>query len=226
MPKFILIESSGDICSAAVSNGNQIMAEKSIQEPNSHSIYLAQFVNEVLKESGIKIAELDAIVIGGGPGSYTGLRIGCSLAKGLCFGSDLPLIACSTLAAFAVSAQLEFPKAERFISLIDARRMDAYLGVFDKKLNSIADEQFITIDAQLAFDYTHGETIACGSGALKWVQGFNPENILINSHTGIYARNLLPEALKKWEAGVLESVAYYEPNYIKSVFVTKPKPKV
>jgi len=226
VPKFILIESSGDVCSVAVSRGSQIIAEKSIQESNSHSIYLAQFVDDVLKESGLEIATLDAVIIGGGPGSYTGLRIGCSLAKGLCFGSDLPLIACSTLAAFAASAQLEFPKAERFISLIDARRMDAYLGVFDKKLNSIADEQFITIDAQLAGDYTHGETIACGSGALKWVQEFNPKNILISSHTGINARNLLPEALKKWEAGELERVAYYEPNYIKSVFVTKAKPKV
>ena len=115
MPKFILIESSGDVCSVAVSRGSQIIAEKSIQEPNSHSIYLAQFVDDVLKESGLEIATLDAVIIGGGPGSYTGLRIGCSLAKGLCFGSDLPLIACSTLAAFAASAQLEFPKAERFI---------------------------------------------------------------------------------------------------------------
>ena len=226
MPKLVLIESSGDVCSAAVSHGSQIIAEKSIQEPNSHSIYLARFVDYVLKESGIEIAELDAVVIGGGPGSYTGLRIGCSLAKGLCFGSGLPLIACSTLAAFAASAQLQFPKAERFISLIDARRMDAYLGVYDENLNSIAEEQFITIDTQLAVYYTHGQTIACGSGALKWVQEFNPTNILINSHTGIYARNLLPEALKKWESGELENVVYYEPNYIKSVFVTKPKPKL
>ena len=67
MPKLVLIESSGDVCSAAVSHGSQIIAEKSIQEPNSHSIYLARFVDDVLKESGIEIAELDAVVIGGGP---------------------------------------------------------------------------------------------------------------------------------------------------------------
>jgi tRNA threonylcarbamoyladenosine biosynthesis protein TsaB len=225
LPKFLLIESSGDVCSAAVSNGREIIAEKSIQEKNSHSTYLASYVDEVLKKSGYQINELDAVVIGGGPGSYTGLRIGCSLAKGLCFGADLPLIACSTLYAQAAEALRKYPEADRLITLIDARRMDAYLGVFDKELNALVDEQFITIDEQLSVDYVQGKTIACGSGAAKWMDEFPLKNVLYHRFSGIYANNLLAEALIKWAKKEVVDLAYYEPNYIKSVFVTKPKPK-
>ena len=225
LPKFLLIESSGDICSAAVSSGTEIIAEKSIQEKNSHSTYLASFVAEVMKNSGLHISDLDAVVIGGGPGSYTGLRIGCSLAKGLCFGADIPLIACSTLKALAAAALEQNQDIDRVITLIDARRMDAYLGVFDKDLNTLVDEQFITIDAQLAVDYVKGETVACGSGASKWMEDFSPDGVLEYSYSGIYANNLVLEALQKWEHKDFVDVAYYETNYIKSVFVTKPKPK-
>jgi tRNA threonylcarbamoyladenosine biosynthesis protein TsaB len=225
LPNFLLIESSGDICSAAVAVKGKLVAEKSIQEPNSHSTYLASYVDAVLKESGTKIKELDAVVIGGGPGSYTGLRIGCSLAKGICFGGNIPLIACSTLAALAAAALDENPNLDRVIALIDARRMDAYLGVFDKKLQPIMEEQFITIDTQLAVDYITEGTVACGSGAAKWLAEFNPPDISKSSFSGIYAKNLLHEAMQKWNANDFEDMAYYEPNYIKSVFVTKPKPK-
>jgi tRNA threonylcarbamoyladenosine biosynthesis protein TsaB len=213
------------VCSAAVSSGVEIIAEKSIQEQNSHSTYLASFVDDVLKQSDLKVSDLDAIVIGGGPGSYTGLRIGCSLAKGLCFGANVPLIACSTLKALAASALEQDSTLERIISLVDARRMDAYLGVFEPSLTSINDEQFITIDSQLSVDYVNGKTGVIGSGAKKWVEEFNVKNIVEFSISASYAKNLLPEALQKWQTKNFEDVTYYEPNYIKSVFVTKPKPK-
>jgi tRNA threonylcarbamoyladenosine biosynthesis protein TsaB len=209
----------------ALSKDRRIVAEKSIQESNSHSTYLASFVNELMQANSWQIADLDAVVIGGGPGSYTGLRIGCSLAKGLCFGAGVPLIACSTLAALAAAALEEFPQADTILSLIDARRMDAYLGVFNQQLQAEIAEQFITIDAHLAAEYTQGITVACGSGASKWKDDFTPQNILFSSFSGIYAKNLLPQALQKWDVQDFEDVAYYEPNYIKSVFVTVPKPK-
>ncbi len=225
MPKFLLIESSGDVCSAAVSVDERIVAEKSIQEPNSHSTYLASYVDEVLKTANLKVADLDAVVVGGGPGSYTGLRIGCSLAKGLCFGAGIPLIACSTLRALAVAALEQNPKASRVIALIDARRMDAYLGVFDADLKAVVEEQFITIDEQLAVDYVQEGTVSVGSGAPKWVEQFDLSESIINTQSALYAKHLLPEALLNWQQNKLEDLAYYEPNYIKSVFVTKPKPK-
>jgi|TARA_B110000879_G_C11155196_1_gene506540 tRNA threonylcarbamoyladenosine biosynthesis protein TsaB len=225
LPKFLLIESSGEVCSAAVAVDTTIVAEKAIQEANSHSTYLASYVDEVLQVANLKVGDLDAIVVGGGPGSYTGLRIGVSLAKGLCFGANIPLIACSTLRALAVAALEQNPNADRVISLIDARRMDAYLGVFDAKLVAEAEEHFITIDEQLAVDYLKGDTIAVGSGAAKWITEFELGDSVIDTKSTLYAKHLLNEALQKWEQNSVEDMAYYEPNYIKSVFVTRPKPK-
>ena len=225
MPKFLLIESSGDVCSAAISSDKEIIAEKSIQEQNSHSTYLASYVDDVLMQSGLKVSELDAVVIGGGPGSYTGLRIGCSLAKGLCFGANIPLIACSTLKALAASAWEQNPSLDRVISIIDARRMDAYIGVFENSMDEVIDEQFVTLDSQLSVEYIKGKTGAIGSGAKKWVDEFAIKNIVELFNSASYAKNLLPEAMRKWEARAFADVTYYEPNYIKSVFVTKPKPK-
>ena len=225
MPKFLLIESSGDVCSVAVSSDSDIIAEMSIQEKNSHSTYLASFVDEVLQRSSFKVSDLDAVVIGGGPGSYTGLRIGCSLAKGLCFGADIPLIACSTLQAIAVSALEISPDLEQVITLIDARRMDAYVAVYDAKLMVVKNEHFATLDSQLVVDYINGHTGLAGSGAAKWIEEFDADIVVCFTESALYARNLLPEASKKWLSKSFEDVAYYEPNYIKSVFVTKPKPK-
>ena len=97
MPKLLLIESSNEVCSVALSSSENIIQEKWINEPNSHSVYLAPFVDEVMWNAGLSIHELDGVVISDGPGSYTGLRIGCSLAKGICMGANIPLIAVSTL---------------------------------------------------------------------------------------------------------------------------------
>lgn len=225
MPTFLLIESSGEICSAAVSKGREIVAEKWIQEPNSHSTYLASFVDEVLCKAGIKVSDLDAVVVGGGPGSYTGLRIGVSLAKGLCFAANKPLIACSTLRALAAAAVEKSPTATRVISLIDARRMDAYLGVFTPNLDAEVDEQFIIIDEQLAINFVQQGVVAVGSGVDKWLQHFGQNESVIDTKSILCATHLLPEAHHKWAQKRCENLAYYEPNYIKSVFVTNPKPK-
>lgn len=225
MPKFLLIESSGDVCSAAVSSDSEIVSSKSILEPNSHSTYLAGFIDDVLKVSGLDIGELDAVVIGGGPGSYTGLRIGCSLAKGICFATGLPLISCSDLRALASAGLDKNKEVNNVVCLIDARRMDAYLGVFDRKGRHVMKEQFVTLDEQLGVDYSCQDVGVVGNGAKKWIQGFKDlqvKNIEIDT---IYAEYLLKEANEKWRAKDFENLVTYEPNYIKSVFVTKPKPK-
>ncbi len=225
-PKFLLIESSGDVCSVAIAFGNEIVSEKSVIEPNSHSKYLASFVQDVLTLAEIAVDDLSAVAVSGGPGSYTGLRIGCSLAKGLCFGANKPLIATSTLRGLAVAGLEEFPKASQIVSLIDARRMDVYAQLFDNNLNSLKDEYFLTLEENI-FDinFNQGDTIAVGSGSHKWVDEFQPIGVVKSSQSVLYARHLLNEVLIKWEAMDFEDVVYYEPNYIKSVFVTKPKPK-
>lgn len=225
-PKFLLIESSGDVCSVAIAYGKEVVAEKSIIEPNSHSTYLASFVQDVLTNVSLSTNELSAVVIGGGPGSYTGLRIGASLAKGICFGSNIPLISTSTLLGLATSGIEENPDVKQIVSLIDARRMDAYVHVFDSNLTTIINEHFRTLDQEFIQQINSDiDTLVVGSGGNKWIEIIHPNSKVKISESKLYARHLLGEALIKWEEKDFEDVVYYEPNYIKSVFVTKPKPK-
>ena len=149
MPNLLLIESSNEICSVALSQEKSIIQEKYIDKPNSHSVYLAPFVNEVLNNATMSTNELDGVVISDGPGSYTGLRIGSSLAKGICLGAGIPLMAVSTLKGLAKKALNDYPSVDQAIALVDARRSDAYIGVYNQQLKPIIKEQFITINSEL-----------------------------------------------------------------------------
>ena len=223
MATFLLLETSSEICSVALSREGDIVQEKSITEPNAHSSHLASFVREILEAENIQPHHLDAVVLSSGPGSYTGLRIGCSLAKGICFGTDIPLIAVSTLRAMAYAAREEFPNAETYIALVDARRMDAYMGIYDASLKTIEPEVFITINDALDLHYENA--VVVGSGATKFLRELGLEGQYSQVSSGLYAKHLLDEAIQKWKARTYVDLVSFEPNYIKSVYTTKPKPK-
>ena len=223
MPKLLLIESSNEVCSVALSSSENIIQEKWINEPNSHSVYLAPFVDEVMWNAGLYIHELDGVVISDGPGSYTGLRIGCSLAKGICMGANIPLIAVSTLKGLASVALNDYPSVDQIIALVDARRSDAYMGIYDQHLNPIVEEQFVTINSELRIEKNN--TVVVGSGAIKFINELDKEKELKHTKSALYARDLLSEALQKWAKQDYVDLTSYEPNYIKSVFITKPKSK-
>ena len=167
MPNLLLIESSNEICSVALSQEKSIIQEKYINKPNSHSVYLAPFVNEVLNNARMSINELDGVVISDGPGSYTGLRIGSSLAKGICLGAGIPLMAVSTLKGLAKKALNDYPSVDQAIALVDARRSDAYIGVYNQQLKPIIKEQFITINSELKIEKSNA--VVGGSGAMKFI---------------------------------------------------------
>ena len=223
MPRLLLIESSNQVCSVALSKYGEIIQEKFIEEPNSHSVYLAPFVDEVMALSGLSFNQLDGVVVSDGPGSYTGLRIGSSLAKGICFGADIPLIAVSTLRGLAGIALKEYPSVNQVISLVDARRSDAYMGIYGQLLNPLADEQFVTINSEIRIEKNN--TAIIGSGANKFINELDKGKVLKHSKSALYAKDLLDEALLKWSDNSYVDLTTYEPNYIKSVFVTKPKSK-
>jgi tRNA threonylcarbamoyladenosine biosynthesis protein TsaB len=223
MPNLLLIESSNEICSVALSQEKSIIQEKYINKPNSHSVYLAPFVNEVLNNATMSINELDGVVISDGPGSYTGLRIGSSLAKGICLGADIPLMAVSTLKGLAKKALNDYPSVDHAIGLVDARRSDAYIGVYNQQLKPIIKEQFITINSELKIEKSNAVVI--GSGAMKFINELDVKKELKHSESVLYAKDLLGEAILKWAKQDFVDLTSYEPNYIKSVFVTKPKSK-
>jgi tRNA threonylcarbamoyladenosine biosynthesis protein TsaB len=221
MPNLLLIESSNEICSVALSQEKSIIQEKYINKPNSHSVYLAPFVNEVLNNAMMSINELDGVVISDGPGSYTGLRIGSSLAKGICLGAGIPLMAVSTLKGLAKKALNDYPSVDQAIALVDARRSDAYIGVYNQQLKPIIKEQFITINSELKIEKSNA--VVVGSGAMKFINELDVKKELKHSESVLYAKDLLDEAMLKWTKQDFVDLTSYEPNYIKSVFVTKPK---
>lgn len=223
MPNLLLIESSNEICSVALSQEKSIIQEKYINKPNSHSVYLAPFVNEVLNNARMSINELDGVVISDGPGSYTGLRIGSSLAKGICLGAGIPLMAVSTLKGLAQKALNDYPSVDQAIALVDARRSDAYIGVYNQQLKPIIKEQFITINSELKIEKSNA--VVVGSGAMKFINELDVKKELKHSESVLYAKDLLDEAMLKWTKQDFVDLTSYEPNYIKSVFVTKPKSK-
>lgn len=223
MPNLLLIESSNEICSVALSQKKSIIQEKYIDKPNSHSVYLAPFVNEVLNNATMSINELDGVVISDGPGSYTGLRIGSSLAKGICLGAGIPLMAVSTLKGLAKKALNDYPSVDQAIALVDARRSDAYIGVYNQQLKPIIKEQFITINSELKIEKSNA--VVVGSGAMKFINELDVKKELKHSESVLYAKDLLDEAMLKWAKQDFVDLTSYEPNYIKSVFVTKPKSK-
>ena len=223
MPNLLLIESSNEVCSVALSQEKSIIQEKYIDKPNSHSVYLAPFVNEVLNNATMSINELDGVVISDGPGSYTGLRIGSSLAKGICLGAGIPLMAVSTLKGLAKKALNDYPSVDQAIALVDARRSDAYIGVYNQQLKPIIKEQFITINSELKIEKSNA--VVVGSGAMKFINELDVKKELKHSESVLYAKDLLDEAMLKWAKQDFVDLTSYEPNYIKSVFVTKPKSK-
>jgi tRNA threonylcarbamoyladenosine biosynthesis protein TsaB len=230
MPKILHIETATQICSVALSKDDIIIASKSSDEKNAHSRILTVYIDEILKASGIRIQELDAIAVSMGPGSYTGLRIGVSTAKGLCYSLDKPLISVSTLQAMA------WGMAERmgseisntlFCPMIDARRMEVYSAIFDqsnkqvrKILAEVIDENSFTELLQT------NEVLFAGDGAGKC------KEILSNSPNVHFIDDFVPSAnymasiaSDKFQKKDFEDVAYFEPFYLKDFIAGPPKVK-
>jgi tRNA threonylcarbamoyladenosine biosynthesis protein TsaB len=145
------------------------------------------------------------------------------LAKGICLGAGIPLMAVSTLKGLAKKALNDYPSVDQAIALVDARRSDAYIGVYNQQLKPIIKEQFITINSELKIEKSNA--VVVGSGAMKFINELDVKKELKHSESVLYAKDLLDEAMLKWAKQDFVDLTSYEPNYIKSVFVTKPKSK-
>jgi len=230
MPKILHIETATQICSVALSENEKIIASKSSDEKNAHSRILTVFIEEILESNNFKPQDLDAIAVSMGPGSYTGLRIGVSTAKGLCYSLDKPLIAVSTLQAMAWGMVKindgKLPKA-LFCPMIDARRMEVYAAIFNqsniqvrKILAEIIDESSF---AELLQD---NEVFFAGDGAEKCKQllSGNPNARFIDGFVPS-ANYMAAIASGKFHKQEFEDVAYFEPFYLKDFIAGSPKVK-
>lgn len=200
----------------------ELLALVESDEPNIHGQKLAVFIKEITDLQHISINKLDAIAVSEGPGSYTGLRIGVSLAKGLCFSSGIPLISVDTLQslAFAMLQQkeIQFPENSILMPMIDARRMEVYLAGYDLGLNKISPTKPVILEEDF-FKGLPKYTFVCGNGASKIEQVFF--NTLLHPVPEITfsAKHLGELAFKKFENNQFEDVAYFEPVYLKEFAV-------
>ncbi len=220
------VETATTVCSVALARDGEALAVKQINERNIHAEVITLFIDELLKGAGISYSELDAIAVSSGPGSYTGLRIGVSTAKGLCFALDKPLIAVETLEAMADGIIAEMSLAGKNILLcpmIDARRMEVYTAIFDTHGKKVKPTTAEIIDENSFADLLNDDTILFfGDGASKCqaVLGGNPNAQFVSEFSNS-AAYLGKKANEKFAAGDFEDVAYFEPFYLKDFIAGK-----
>jgi len=222
---FILnIETATTNCSVSLSKeGKTIVLKEDNDKSYSHAERLHVYIDEVLKEANINSNKLDAISVSKGPGSYTGLRIGVSAAKGLCFALDKPLISIPTLDALAHQVKMD---DGIIVSMLDARRMEVYSAIYDSNYNEIRETQAQILDETSFNDYLEkGKVYFIGNGVEK-------TKTLINHTNAIFIEDKLPSANDmslladtKYKKNDTEDIAYFEPYYLKDFVALKPNSK-
>lgn len=221
MARIISIESTSQTCSVALAENDKLIALKETSG-NNHSVVLTQFILDVLNEVGLKSTDLDAVAVSKGPGSYTGLRIGVSAAKGLCYSLDIPLIAVDTLYALALSVRDLYP--ECFICpMIDARRMEVYTALYDLDMNTVLEVHAKIIDESSFQDcLSSNKIVFLGSGAPKTNNVIKSPNAIFDLSHDLSAKNIISTAYQRFTDKKFENIAYFEPFYLKEFVAKKP----
>ena len=224
MERIILIETSTALCSAALAEDGVITSYRESAAPKAHASLTAVFIQEMLAERRLTLADCDAVCVSMGPGSYTGLRVGVSTAKGLCFGSGKPLMAVGTLDTLV--AQAETNGYKYIIPMIDARRMEVYTAVFTPDGQQITETAPAIIDENsFTRQLEEGAVLFIGDGAGKCADVIRHSNAhFCQCHPKASA--MLSPALKAYKEKRFEDVAYFEPFYLKEFVATVSKKKL
>lgn len=220
MANILCIETATTNCSVALSvNGSVLSLKEDNSKGYSHAEKLHVFIEETLKETGIDKSDLNAIAVSKGPGSYTGLRIGVSAAKGLCFALDIPLISIPTLESLMCQAKDD---RQFYIPLIDARRMEVYSAIFGNDRKWVRETKAEILNETSFSDYLEkGPAIFLGSGAEKFKNICKHPNANFNTDALPSAKELAQLAQSKFEQSDFEDVAYFEPFYLKDFIAGK-----
>jgi tRNA threonylcarbamoyladenosine biosynthesis protein TsaB len=224
MPLLLALETSSTVCSVALYKDGQLLGASELQIEKSHSSHITVMISQLLENCGQTLHELSAVAISGGPGSYTGLRIGSSTAKGLCYSLDIPLLEVSTLHGLAAQVISKTPNAERYLfcPMLDARRMEVYTCLLNHNLEELEPVTPVVLDETFLEEPLAGQPIIFfGSGAEKL------KSLKADTAQALFIEDVLPSAipigklaLAKYEKQAFEDVAYYEPFYLKDVYIT------
>lgn len=226
MPCILHIETSTDVCSVAVSQDGQCIFSKEDHKGPSHAVTLGVFVQEALSFADSHAIPVDAVAVSCGPGSYTGLRIGVSTAKGVCYGRDLPLIAVPTLRLLCVPVllQQELPDDALLCPMLDARRMEVYAAVYDRALNPLRDTAADIVDEHSYEEFLDRHPVYFfGNGAAKCKSRLTHPNAHFIDEVVPLAQWMFPLADKDFNNRNFQDVAYFEPFYLKEFVASKPK---
>lgn len=227
----LCLETATPVCSVALNENCCTIALRETEGQNAHSEKITNFIREVMEVAEIDYSQLDAVAVSKGPGSYTGLRIGVSTAKGICYAANLPLMAIDTLEAMAygMKAKLgsQIDDNDLFIPMIDARRMEVYAAIFDANLNKIQSTAALVIDENSFEGLLNDHRLwLFGDGAPKLKKIFeNQPNINIIDGFKPSAAYMLSLADKALRMQDFVDVAYFEPFYLKDFIAGKPHVK-
>ncbi len=233
--KILHLESATNICSVAISQDQDVLTLKESAESNSHSRLLTVFVEEALKELQLKVEDLDAISVSIGPGSYTGLRIGVSAAKGLAYGAGIPIISVDTLEILANRVRLEILPGLAFEEnqalflrpLLDARRMEVYTTLYDSSLHELdkVRAELITEDS-FSTDLESKTVLFFGNGAEKCSEIITHPNAHFIQNIETSSAFMISIAYDKFIRKEFVDTAYFEPLYLKDFIATLPRNKI
>ena len=227
MAKILCIETSASALSVCLAEDGRILADRVCAEPRQQAALTAPLVKEVLDAAGVTVKDCDAVCVSAGPGSYTGLRVGASTAKGLAFGAGIPLLAVGTLDVLVQGAGCPVGTGHDdgpsfIVPMLDARRMEVYTAVYtpDGKRITPVEAHVVTADS-FAAQRARGKVLFVGDGALKCKEVLGGDGLFVDAQP--LARNMVPLAFEAFQAGKFEDVAYFEPFYLKEFVATVSK---
>lgn len=234
MSKILCIESSTEVCSVAISENGQLIDCIEDRQGQNHARLLTCFIEQLFDRHNISSSQLSAVAVSQGPGSYTGLRIGVSAAKGLCYASTLPLIAICPLQAMA-SELIGHPEKygyqpgsdDRLVPMIDARRMEVYMTILNSELNLLTPVDALIIDENsFRHELEHHRCIFFGNGAGKCRTTLTHPNALFTEEVTASSTGMVRLAFEKYLRNDFVDVAYFEPFYLKDFKATTPRNSV
>ena len=224
MAYILNIETTTTNCSVSLSfDGETLVLKEDYNINYSHAERLHVYIDAVLKEANIEPSQLNAIAVSKGPGSYTGLRIGVSAAKGICYALNKPLISISTLKALAHQVQIN---EGVIVPMLDARRLEVYSAIFDTSYNQIRDTQAQVLDETSFISYLNKDKVTfIGNGVAKTKELISHSNAIFIDDKLPSANEMSQLAYAKYKKNDIEDVAYFEPYYLKDFVALKPQSK-
>ncbi|MEP5613824.1 MAG: tRNA (adenosine(37)-N6)-threonylcarbamoyltransferase complex dimerization subunit type 1 TsaB [Cyclobacteriaceae bacterium] len=222
MALILSIETSTDVCSVALHRSGELLKSQIHQIEKSHSSLLPGIACEIIEEAELAFPDLDAVAISAGPGSYTGLRIGVTTAKGFCFASNIPFISVDTLDVVIAAVDGKFKGDHNLCPMLDARRMEVYTKMVNQDLVEVWPLQ-AKILTETSFKEITDPTYIFGNGMAKFREIVNQDNLIFIEEIIPDARNMGQLAFRKFENSEFEDVAYFEPKYLKEWRTTTQK---